>query len=627
MGRNIDSLLKKKGWSGKEVGKALVASIVHDIKHQNEPDYKPLFSQADFDKMENSLNTERDYIVYGCYRAIYSSLIDTYNRGQAIYQQFYNGYSRYLNTFIQCQNSDNALEKASDYPLIMTESQYNRYKVMAKEQLEHYTESYYSIIFNTLRYFRDNPTEAPENIKTAIEATKKQPATNKRILGAYNKDYGIGYYQLSDGRRSDQMSEKEWEKTLQELYLSTHKLTINGEPATIEETIKHYNNINLINGYKLFYEGIEGIKKAYKEVHGEPLGDISEAEEVNLLETLENMLGILGRVEQERKKKAEAPLYPLQDFLSRLIDRLQNTSIEWHYYTEPPTNLTKYDILTDCLDHYSGAYLNDVDKKQQFTEFKKDYPELYKAIVVFAENSIPALNGLKSSQFFKDIINWGELADLNFINYRTEIIPNQEDIIETYRMTQEDTAENYTKSHRIAKNGVAIIQDPSNYQLEDNGDYKETSYPLFVFQSLDSIAQNEREQEEIRAFRERLFEPALKYLYSFNALMKIIAKAYDIDGMETVQQNTAILESQIDGYNGMLYMFYTNVYGSKTEKKRKRELIKTFFEPIELEKLKPTEETVKKVTTDIERLGFNSTAKTKLKDLDIFIEQLMKGVG
>ena len=48
MAKSIDSLLKKKGWSGEEVGKALIASVIHDVKHRGEPDFKPLFSQSDF---------------------------------------------------------------------------------------------------------------------------------------------------------------------------------------------------------------------------------------------------------------------------------------------------------------------------------------------------------------------------------------------------------------------------------------------------------------------------------------------------------------------------------------------------------------------------------------------------
>ena len=70
MAKNIDSLLNKKGWTGEEVGKALIASLIHDIRHQSEPDFQPLFSPSDFEKMENSLKSDRDYTVYGVYRPI-----------------------------------------------------------------------------------------------------------------------------------------------------------------------------------------------------------------------------------------------------------------------------------------------------------------------------------------------------------------------------------------------------------------------------------------------------------------------------------------------------------------------------------------------------------------------------
>ena len=128
MAKSIDSLLKKKGWSGEEVGKALIASTIHDVKHQSEPDYKPLFSQSDFERMESSLSSDRDYTVYGVYRDLYSSIVDAFNRGQGLFQQFYNGYSRFTNYFYLCQQADEALKRSDEYPLIMTQSQYNRYR-------------------------------------------------------------------------------------------------------------------------------------------------------------------------------------------------------------------------------------------------------------------------------------------------------------------------------------------------------------------------------------------------------------------------------------------------------------------------------------------------------------------
>jgi len=90
----IKSLLSKKGWTGEEVGKLLIASMLNDIKQQGQGENTPLFSQADFEKMESSLNSDFDYLSYGVYRELYSSIIDSFNRGQGLCQQFYNGFSR-----------------------------------------------------------------------------------------------------------------------------------------------------------------------------------------------------------------------------------------------------------------------------------------------------------------------------------------------------------------------------------------------------------------------------------------------------------------------------------------------------------------------------------------------------
>ena len=109
MANSIKSLLSKKGWTGKEVGKALIASLLNDIRYQGQ-EHELLFTQADFDKMESSLSTDRDYLAYGVYRDIYSSIVDTYNRGQRLYQQLYNGYYRYVMHLQGAMKADNALK-------------------------------------------------------------------------------------------------------------------------------------------------------------------------------------------------------------------------------------------------------------------------------------------------------------------------------------------------------------------------------------------------------------------------------------------------------------------------------------------------------------------------------------
>lgn len=631
MAKSIDSLLKKKGWSGDEVGKALIASVIHDVKHRGEPDYKPLFSQSDFERMESSLSSDRDYTVYGVYRDLYSSIIDAYNRGQALFQQFYNGYSRYSNVMFMCQNAEEALKRADSVPLIMTQSQYNRHRERARATLQGFKKSFSSLLFHTLMSFIYAPEEAPEHIRELIEATKKETATNPRILGAYNKEHGNGYYTLPDGRRSDKLTSEEWEQALEELYLKTHSLVINGRPATPEETHKFYNKQQKLKAYKLFFDGIEGIKALYKEITGKELDGVDAEEEKRLLDTLEDMLDLNFQTKtlRECKEQGKAPLYPLQDLISGLLDGNIDSSIVWSYYPDPP-QLTKYEVLTECWEHYSGAYEDDIDEKDQLKEFKADYPALFSALEAYIKEAVPALQSLKPSQYFKEVISCGELAELSFMGYESYIEPSNENIIADYcgdfesdPDTAEESLRRYKRRSRGFWSGIAIIQNPASWQTDESGDYKETPDPLSVFLNLDSVADSETQRTELDAFQNNLFKPALRFLYAYNALMLIIGAVYDIEDTEALQLSTRTFESQLEGFNNLLYMFYERVYGNPEEKQRKRELIKELFQPTDPEELKPTKEAIDAVTAELTELGYTTKARKNLKNFDRYIALLM----
>ena len=133
MAMNIMKLLHKKSWSGEEVGKALLSSIIYDINHGSEPNFNPLFSQADFEKMESSLKTEQERSIYSVYKNIYQALIDSYNRGQGLYQQFWHGYYRYKNTLDLCRKTDDMIKHTQNLPLIISRAQYNRLKIKAQK--------------------------------------------------------------------------------------------------------------------------------------------------------------------------------------------------------------------------------------------------------------------------------------------------------------------------------------------------------------------------------------------------------------------------------------------------------------------------------------------------------------
>ena len=620
MARKIDSLLNKKGWTGVEVGKALVASIIHDIRHQSEPDYKPLFSQSDFDKMESSLNTERDYLAYGVYRDLYSGLIDAYNRGQGQHQQFYNGYYRYAMHLKDCTVAEQTLQTAELTPYVMTQEQYNKLKEQRETTLKGFMESFSGLFFTLLSHIMSNPEDAPEAIRTAIEATKEEAVTNERILSSYCEVYGMGYYQLPDGTRSDSFEGEGWQEKLKEEYLKTHKLRINGKQASFEDTILHYNTERRLKGYELFFNGIDAVKELYKGHTGE---DLPPEDEVGIMKALESLLNL--RDDENPVEKNTVPLHPAVLQIKDIVEgEMLGSGAEWHYYTEAPADITKYDIIAESLCFYNGE--ESEDGEPQLKEFKADYPALYKALEAYIKELVPQARDLKPTQYSKEFISWGELAELNVGRYPAYCIADDvTDILEALHEQDEDTTENLLKRKRLMFSGIVIAQSPNAYQLNERGEYIDNIKHILGFSSvfsIDSIGKSESIREDIHAFRENLFLPALQYLYAFNALVKILGAIYDLDELGEVEISTERFESQLDALNSQLYMLYGDVYGTDADKERKRDIIKEVFQPIDFEALKPTEEAIEAVTAELDRLGFSTEARKKLKKFDALIERL-----
>lgn len=600
----INRLLKKKGWTGKEVGQLLIASMLNDIKQQKQEEKTPLFSQKDFENMESSLTSDYDYLTYGVYRDLYSSIIDSFNRGQGLYQQFHNGFFRLLSELREIENADKAQASLDNTPLIMTESQYNRLEAEAVQTLRGYKESYYSLIFFLLEKCLDAGDEAPEPIRDAIEATKEEPASSKSFSRSYNELMGEGYYSLPDGRRSDQMTSEEWQKTLEEEYLKRHKLTINGEPATTEEIEQEFNTTRLIKSYELFFKGAKAIKELVLERTGKALDGTDEEIE----EALNDTIDYVGR----------ASYNPNAEQIAEALDFA--TPTEWHIYEELPEGLTAYDLLALITD--SSQYA-ETDPKKHIKAFKADYPELYEALNAYIEENIPQARGLKPNQFYKNIVSWGELADAGIIGYKALIQPDEREIVQIWT-EGEDTTESKSKRLRTGLRGIAILKNPPTHQIDEQGDYIEKKSPLQSFQSLYTLEGDESKTEEIQGYKDNLIYPAISYLYSFNALMEIIGKVYDLPELaEVARYDTSIFESQMSGFNGLLYFFYYNVYGNEAEKKRKRAIIKELFTPLEADTLKPSQEAIEETTEELTKLGLSSDARKKLKYLDAFIDRLM----
>lgn len=602
--KNIDRLLKKKGWTGAELGKLLIASMLNDIKTGGDP-ARALFSQKDFESMEKTLTTDRDFLEYGVYSTLYSALTDAFNKGQGLYQQFYNGFQRAFTELTECYHADMALKALENTPLIMTESQYNRLEAEAKKTLEAYKESFCSLLFYTLDYFLEHEEEAPDTIKKALEATKAVDAKGNTFLSRYNRTYGEGYYQLPTGARSDKLTTKEWQDTIQKYYLKTHELIVNGEKAGYLDTLRDFNQSRLIKMYELIFKGAEAVSSFYTEKTGE---ELPEEEAEALLKALEYYVD-----DKHTDNEALAKLLPYLDY---------DNMGEWHYYEEPPEGLSLYYLLEMYPEAYRGAY-KDIDEKTAHKLLKKDAPELYKAIKDFIEATVAKAKRLKANQLYKDIVSWGELAKLHFLNYEELTEPEDNNIIDTF-LKDEDSTRSKSYRYRVAYNGIAVIKRPHSSQEDQNGDYIEEDSPLHFFRTLDKLKEDEKSQRDLKDFGEKLFKPALSYMYAYNALLGLIGREYDLPDLQEVAQfDTSLFERKIAGYNGVLYMFHYEAYGNEAERDRKRAIIRACFDDIDPYTLKPSQEAIDAVEAELKELGISSKVRKSLRTLDAFIDRLM----
>ena len=614
MTANINKLLNKKGYTGEEVGKALIASLMNDLQYREDGGTpKPLFTEGEFSRMENSLDSERDFTAYGLYIEIYNSILQARERLFGEVQQFYHGYYRTWTYLSTAMNAERAEEEEDEVrPLIMSRKQYEGLKKEVIDTKRAWKESFYSAFFSVLQDALElEPGKLPADLAQAIEGTKKEKVTNPRILTNYAEDTGDGYYTLPDGRRSDEMSSEEWQKATEEL-ITIEPVNEGGEVPSVQELMLQRYQRRQINLERLFYEGADSIRKRARELSENPhaLDDFTDEELLDYMEEL-----IAGGIDDKGDRREPA------EFLDQL-EPADFIKTEWHY-SEPPADLTKYDILIECLKRYSGGwsdrllepngeYTEEISERAQLAEFVKDYPAVYKALSKYLCEKAPLLGKLKPSQYFEPVITCGELADLSVIGYPEYTQAKDANIIELYNSKN-------GKSGSIFR-GIAVIQNPLSSQLTAEGDYKPDSrlnYSRIVYGNLMTISESEEDRQWLDMMRNGHMIPALKYIAQYNATLRIVSDVYglgDVTNATLPPEVVGSITSQIDGYNGLLYTFYYKVHGNQEQKKEKRELVKELFSPLYMDEYQPSKESIKAVKRELEELGIDSDARTLLKD-------------
>jgi len=341
------------------------------------------------------------------------------------------------------------------------------------------------------------------------------------------------------------MSTEEWRQAVEEILTARHKITIDGRPATFEETMREVGEQRLILNWKRAYE-------AESPVNMEDL-DLEEREELS--------------------------------------------GITWHTYETPPEGLTKWDIIAgdwDMTELYAGAYREHAGHEDEyFREFIKDFPRLFTTL----KEELSRYKGLakiaetKPANYLKEAITYGELADAGIWYYQDITTPSHWDVVK--RAGQPG----YRKL-----NGIAILKEDtyskSVTHIDENG-YFIDPYKNHLLEKITAI---ENKEALIRT-RDTLLMEGLRLVLAYNTIMDIFAEVYATPELAHLKKDESHLKSILGAFNNITMSLYASIKGSDEEQREQRTRLKKIYPTIDLEALRPTEETISKVKAKIADKG------------------------
>ena len=553
---NIDKLLKKKGWTGSELGRLQIVTTLRAFQkvQDGEEDPESRVDRKDIRKMLDTLEDPVEIAVYNGYIGIHEWFRLTYSGAAAAEQAAHLNYAKFSELITIASITEEIYQYISELPAIMTQKQYEDLVASRKQEILHPDgEPIGFNLFNLLEQailYEVNQTEKNPRKKTLLKPLKKklekELVTDQHILSRYNEVMGEGYYTLEDGRRSDQMSREEWEK------------------AT-----------------------------------GVMLDDLPEDERKAIVERryLDRIDNIYSGMTDEEADEAQSQK---EEELG-----LQN-KCTWHYYEEPPTDLTKWEVLQtgDLFEWYrslEGECYEGKSYEESLLEdikaFTAEFPELVEIILKDMEQYIKGASSIPNEEWVNVCYEWEELYSMNFYGFQKDYVGD---------------TEIFNGNPRALFNGIAILRpsDLLNYSRridKETGYYQppeirgiSRQYGLEAY-----FTENEEYAENVEALEgtRRQLLNNYYFMLGWNTALDLIAKAFDIEEIKVGKVRLEYLKGMIEAYNALVKSLYSQIkgmdYTDKELQKKKLEVLKDILCPIPIDKIAIPKEQIEKAKADM----------------------------
>lgn len=532
---DIKRLLNKKGWTGKELGILELTNMATLFRQRMSGNQNPtpLVTKGQFQKMLSSITDSTQGEIYNGYISIHEWLSLFYNIALANEQQAQLRFKSLSSYIIEASIAEDTYSYIESLPVIMTEKQYNeaveegRRQWMKEEDGTPRGDGVLALIFRAFEYYAKKLEKEPTKANPLKPIRKKylsQTVESPLILSRFNEATGNGYYVLEDGRRSDQMTDEEWEEAA-----TTPKMGI---------TAKERATQRLIDRANIIYNGGTN-------------WDADEAQE---------------------KKDYETGLAAPAKFV---------------LYDKPPADLTKWDFLSDSCAVYEvysaslggmsetpGEYI--AEAEDFIAEFKELVELLLKDIDSKFCKGNPGLSALPVEKWGTTVFGWEQLYEKDFYGFRAET--DQPDIIwDGNRRAQMNgiaiLKPTSFSEKRLDENGYYV---PPQIRKTLN----EHSLEAF-FSDADGYADR---ADEIEEGREALLD-SYYFIMGYNTAIDMIASHYDVPELSAFKLDLEGITAKIDAINSIVPMLYLRIketqYEDQELKERKLQVLKDFFPPLD----------------------------------------------
>lgn len=555
---SIKKILNKKTWTGRELGILALTDMAVNFQRMMEGKKdEPLVPREQIQSMVNSIDDRSEIRIYNGYISIYNWLSVRFNIAQTQFQQAQLNFNSLLSYILDAQLVEGVYSYIAKLPVIMTQKQYDDIKTKRVEEYfkdndgEELASGILDLVTRAIEYYLNLLKKEP-NKQNPLKSIRKKyinkPIKSKYILSNWNEILEEGYYTIEDGsgRRSDKMSQEEWEKTIEPAI---------AEYGKKEGGIDRISMERFIDRAKVIFAG--GTEK-----------DADEA---------------------QKKKDIEAG---------------RSLPVQWHTYETPPDDLTKWDFIEqDLIREFYPADLDGSGNpwsEKNFLESVKDFYNEFKELVdamlkdmdkrYFKNNDIK-MSKLPIEKWDTTIFSWRDLYDVDFYGEKSKA--NGDFHV-------------FDGNRRALFNGIAILRpsdlldksiriDKNGYYIEPNAktSIEEMSGLERFFQETEQYAENVKRLEETR----KTLVSSFYYMKGYNYALDIISDEFEIPNISIFKTPVEQFEKRIDALNDSIHILYQRIkntdYGDKDLQTKKLQVLQDFFQPIDRASLAISEENKK----------------------------------